>query len=92
MPSHDVVEVVLEKHFGILVFGLKVAANDGYDALVDSVIYVEGHGGPLGDAFDMVGHDPSMLDIPARLHLPNQVDPITRVDFVTSDILKQKIC
>jgi hypothetical protein len=42
---------------------------------------VAGHGGPLGDAFDMVGHDPSMLEIPARLHTLNQVDPNTMADL-----------
>jgi hypothetical protein len=45
----------------ILVFRLEVAASDGHDALVGSVLYVTGHGGPFGDTFDMVGHDLSML-------------------------------
>jgi hypothetical protein len=35
----------------------------------------------------MVGHDPSMLKIPARLHAPNQVAPTIKP---TSDILKTK--
>ena len=81
MASHDVVEVMPEKNLSILVLGLEVAASDGHDALVGSVVYVAGHGGPLGDAFDMVGHDPSMLEIPARLHALNQVDPTTRADL-----------
>ena len=29
----------------------------------------------------MVGHDPSVLKIPARLHALNQVDPTTRADL-----------
>ena len=81
MPSHDVVEVVPEKHLSILVLGLEVAASDGHDALVGSVIHVAGHGGPLGHTFDMVRHDPSVLEIPAGLHTPNQVDPTTRADL-----------
>jgi hypothetical protein len=81
MPSHDVVEVMLEKHLSILVLGLEVIASNGHNALVGSVLYVTNHGGPLGDAFDMVGHDPSMLKIPVRLHAPNQIDPTTRVDL-----------
>ena len=81
MPSHDVVEVVPEKHLSILVLRLEVAASDGHDALVGSVVHVAGHGGPLGDTFDMVGHDPSMLEIPAGLHTLNQVDPTTRADL-----------
>ena len=76
-PSHDVVEVVLEKHLSILVLGLEIATSDGHDALVGSVVYVAGRGGPLGDAFDMVGHDPSMLEIPARSHTLNRVHPTT---------------
>jgi hypothetical protein len=60
---------------------LEVAASDGHDALVGFVVYVAGRGGPIGDAFDMVGHDPSMLKIPARLHALNQVDTITRADL-----------
>ena len=30
---------------------------------------------------DMVGHNPSMLEILALLHAPNQIDPTTRVDL-----------
>ena len=75
MPSHDVVEVMPEKHLSILVLGLEVAASDGHDTLVRPVIYVASYGGSLGHALDMVGHDPSMLKIPARLHAPNQVNP-----------------
>jgi hypothetical protein len=81
MPSHDVVEVVPEQHLSILVLRLEVAASDGHDALVGPVVNVAGHGGPLGDSFDMVGHDPSMLEITARLHALNQVDPTTRADL-----------
>ena len=81
MPSHDVVEVMLENHLSIIVLGSEVAANDGHDALVGSIVYVAGHGGPLGNVFDMVRHDPSMLEIPTRLHVPNQVDPTTRANF-----------
>ena len=47
MASHDVVEVVQEYHLSILVLGSKVTASDGHDALVGSVIYVAGHGGPF---------------------------------------------
>ena len=68
MAGHDVVEVMPEKNLSILVLGLKVAASDGHDALVGTVVYVAGHGGPLGNAFDMVRHDSSMLEIPTRLH------------------------
>ena len=71
-----------DKTLSILVPGLEIAANDGHDALVGSVVYVACHGGPLGDAFDMVRHDPSMLEIPARLHALNQVDPTTRANLI----------
>jgi hypothetical protein len=81
MPSHDVVKVVPEKHLSILVLRLEVTASDGHDALVGSVVNVTCHGDPLGDAFDMVGHDPSMLKISARLHALNQVDPTTGADL-----------
>jgi hypothetical protein len=81
MPSHDVVEVVPKQHLSILVLRLEVAASNSHHALVGPVVNVAGHGGPLGDAFDMVGHDPSMLEITARLHALNQVDPTTRADL-----------
>ena len=83
MPGHDVVEVMPENNLSIIVLGLEVAASDGHDALVGSVVYVAGHGDPLGDTFDMVGHDPSTLEIPTRLHVLNQVDPTTRADVAT---------
>jgi hypothetical protein len=81
MSSHDMVEVVPKKHLSILVHRLEVAASDGHDAQVGSIVYVVGHGGPLGNKFDNVGHDPSMLKISARLHALNQVDPTTRADL-----------
>jgi hypothetical protein len=81
MPSHDMVGVVSEKHLSILVLRLEVAANNSHDALVRPVVNVAGHGGPLGDAFDMVGHNPSMLEITARLRALNQVDPTTGADL-----------
>ena len=70
-----------KKHLSILVLGLEVAASDGHDMLVGSVVYVAGHGGPFGDAFDMVEHDPSMLEILAMLHALNQDDPTTKADL-----------
>jgi hypothetical protein len=87
MPSHDVVEDVPEQHLSILVLRLEVAASNSHDALVGPVVNVADYGGPLGDAFDMVGHDPSMLEITAMLHALNQVDPLPGP---TSDILKTK--
>jgi hypothetical protein len=65
----------------ILVLQLEVAASDGHDAMVGSVVNVACHGGPLCDAFDMVGYDPSMLEITARLHALNQIDPTTRANL-----------
>jgi hypothetical protein len=81
MPSHDVVEVVPEKHLSIIVLRLETAANNSHDALVGPVVNVTGHGGPLGDAFDMVGHDPNMLEITARLHAFNLIDTTTRANL-----------
>ena len=81
MPTHDVLEVGPEKHLSIFVLILKNAASDGHDALVGFIVNVAGHGGPLGDAFDMVRRDPNMLDIPAGLIAPNQVDPTTRANL-----------
>jgi hypothetical protein len=81
MASYDMIQFMLEKHLSIIVLRLEVAASDGHDALVGSVVYVANHGDPLGDVFDIVGHDPSMLEIPARLHALNQVDPTTRADL-----------
>jgi hypothetical protein len=81
MPSHDVVEVVPEQHLNIFVLRLEVAASNSHDALVRPVVNVAGHGGPLGDTFDMVRHDPSMLEITVRLHAFNQVDPTIRADL-----------
>jgi hypothetical protein len=81
MPSHDVVEVVPEQHLNILVLRLEIAASNSHDALVGPVVHVASHGGPLGDSFDMVRHDPSILEITARLHALNQVDPTTGPDL-----------
>jgi hypothetical protein len=81
MMTHDVIKVMPKKHLSIIVFGLEVAVSNGHDSLVGFVAYVAGHNGPLGDVFDMVGHDPSMLKIPARLHALNRVDPTIRADL-----------
>ena len=81
MPGHNVVEIMPEQYLSILVLRLEVTASNGHDALVGPVVNIASHGGPPGDAFDMVGHDPSMLEITARLHALNQVDPTTRADL-----------
>ena len=78
MPSTDVVEVVSQKHLSSLILGLEFASSDGHDALVGSVVYVAIHGGP----FDMVVHDPSMFEIPAKLHAPNKFDPTTKTNRI----------
>jgi hypothetical protein len=88
MVGHDVVEVMPEKNLSIFVIGLKVAASDDRDALVGSVVYVAGHGGPLGHTFDMIGHDPNMLEILVRLHVLNQDDPTTRANLKHLEIRK----
>ena len=36
---------------------------------------------PLGDVFDMVGHEPSVLEIPAWLHVLDKADPTTRANL-----------
>ena len=59
-----------------LIFELELAAINGHDALVGSIVYVAGRGGPLGNAFIMVGHDHN-----ARLHALNQIDPTTRANL-----------
>ena len=75
VPGHDLVEVLQGKNLSIIVLGLKVATIDGHDALVGSVVYVASHGGPLGDVFDMVRRDPSMLEISTRLYAINKSTP-----------------
>ena len=40
-----------------------------------------GHDDSFGYLFDMVKQIPSILEIPARLHAFNQVDPTTRADL-----------
>ena len=81
MASHDVVEVMPKKYSSIFVLRLEVAASNGHDVDVDSVIYVACHGGPLDNAFDMVGHDSNMLKIPASLHVFIYIDPTIKADF-----------
>ena len=71
MPRHHMVEVLLENYLSILVLGLKVATNNGYEALIHPIVYVVRHGGPTSDLLDMVRHNPSILEITAKFHLPN---------------------
>ena len=89
ISRHDVVEVMLENHLSIIVLELEVTATDDHDALVGPVVYVVGHGALLGDAFDMVRHDPIILEIPTRLRAPpNQVPPLTihvAIDCIHND-------
>jgi hypothetical protein len=75
MPNYDMVEVMSKKHLSIFVLKLEVTASNGHDVLVCPVVYVASHGGPLGHSLDMVRHDPNMLEIPTRLHAPNQINP-----------------
>jgi hypothetical protein len=70
-----------QKTLKIVFLVLEVAANDGHDALVCSVVYVTGRGGPLGHVLDMVRFNRSMLEISIMLHASNQVNPIARADL-----------
>lgn len=73
MPNHDVVEVMVYVQFNILVHILEVMANVIHDTMICFIVYVATHGGPLGDAFDMIGHDPNMLEIqPSQPHYQGQ--------------------
>lgn len=82
MPNHHLAEIMQEKHLSIFVFGLEVAASDGYDELVHLVLYMTNHGGSLGHAFDIVRHDSNMLEIPTKLHVPNQINPTFSANFI----------
>lgn len=99
MPSFDVVEVMPKKHLCILVFELEVGANNGHDTLVGLVVYVASHGGPFGHALYMIRHDPNILEIPAWVHEPNQINPtigaylkyLEEKDFLCLVTLAQKL-
>ena len=71
MPSHDMIEILPEDDLCIFVLRLEVTACNGHDTLICRVIHMTGHGGLIGNTFDMVEHDPSKLKISARLHLYN---------------------
>ena len=87
VPSHDMIEVFPEKYLSILVLGLEVATSTGHDVLIHPVVDMASHGRPTGDPLDMIKHDPCILKITTKLHLPNQVTPLSGP---TSYILKMK--
>ena len=71
------VEILLENYLNILIFKLKVAVGNGFDALVGQVVDVACHAGPTSDLINMFKYDPCILEITIRLHLPNQVNTTT---------------
>jgi len=81
VAGHDLVEITPKEDLSILIFGLEVTTCNSHDTLVCTVIDVAGHGGPLGDTFDVVGHHPSILKIPSGLHAANKVDATPRANF-----------
>ena len=70
MSSHDVIEILLEDNLCVLVLGLNITACNGHDTLICSIINMTSHCGPIGNTFDVIKHDPSMLKISTGLHLP----------------------
>ena len=70
ISSHDVIEILPEDNLCVLVLGLKITTCNGHDTLICSIIDMTSHCGPIGNTFDMIEHDPGMLEISAGLHLP----------------------
>src|SRR5665213_708460 len=73
VSGHDVVEVLPEENLGILILRLEIATGNGHDPLISTIVHMSGHGGPAFDPLDMIGHHPSILKVPTRLHPPNQI-------------------
>ena len=71
VPRHHMVKVFLENYLSILALKLEIVASDCHDTLVDPIVDVACYGGPIGHLLDMVGHDPCILKILARLHQPH---------------------
>ena len=61
MPTHDMVKVLPENELSIFVLRLEITASNGEYTLVRGVVHVAGHGGPIGNSFDMVEHHPGVL-------------------------------
>jgi len=51
---------------------LHVTNYNGHDFAISQIINMASHYCPIGDAFDMVRHDPKILQIAPRLHLSNE--------------------
>jgi hypothetical protein len=58
MPTHDVVKVLPEHELSIFVLRLEITASNGEYTLVRGVVHVAGHGGLVGNLFDVVKHHP----------------------------------
>ena len=71
IPSHNMVEILLEDDLSILVLGLEITVWNGHDTLICGVIYMTNHGSPINNTFNMIGHHLSILKIFTRLHVPN---------------------
>ena len=70
------VEVLPENYLSILVLRLEVVGCNAHDTLVDAIVDVACHDGPMGNSFDMVGYNPSIYKITTRFHLLHQIDTI----------------
>ena len=75
------IKILLENYLSIHVLKLEVVARNGHDALIGPIVNVARHGGPTGDTLDMVKHNPCILKVTCRLHLPHQVDTTPRANF-----------
>jgi hypothetical protein len=56
-------------------FKLHVTNCNGEHFVVHQVINMTSHGGPFLNTFDMIKHQPTILQITTRLHAPHQINP-----------------
>lgn len=55
--------------------------SDCHDTAVGRVVHVAAHGGPASDTFDMVNHEPNILEVATLLHAFDKVNSASRADF-----------
>jgi hypothetical protein len=73
-PEHPLVQFCPHNTLNFYGFKLHAANYNGEHFIIHWVVKMTSHGDPFMNMFDMIKHQPTILQITTRLHAPHQIN------------------
>ncbi len=74
--KHHLVQFCPHDTLSFYGFRLYVVNYNGEHFVVHQVVNMTSHGGPFLNTLDMIKHQPTILQITTKLHVPHQINPL----------------